>query len=142
MSKNTFRCLVVFQQAFDFCRTSIIETAPMPPEIASVIHAHAPKALNIPNVLRETFDWAMVIVGLAALVGVLLFRGWGRWCYVTYLVFTVITLPIGGDFIVSSRWGFLAFFICASLWGVVATLLFTAPIKSYFERPFRSHECV
>jgi hypothetical protein len=140
ISKNAFRCLVVFHQLFDFSRTSI-ENATMPADVPALIRAHAPKALNISSTIQESFDWAMILIGLAAFVGVLLFRGWGRWCYVIYLTFTVITLPIDGDIVLSTRWSFLAFFICAALWGVIATLLFTAPIKNYFERPSRNHEC-
>jgi hypothetical protein len=133
-SKNAFRAFIIFRELVDFCRGPI-EDATMPPGIKSLVVAHAPHTVYLSSTIRDTFDTAMILIGLGAFVGLMMFRNWGRCLYVLYVFLTFVTVPTGSDVIVATRWSYPVDLLSYALYGVAITLMFCPPVGLCFHRP-------
>lgn len=110
----------------------------LPAEIREAVNASA-YSPRIPTIFQLATDLILLIPGVGAVAGLMLFRNWGRLCYLSLLMVLLIRM-FSQPFWVSSGTHSCMAFISAVLHGVTLTMSYLPPLSASFKRDARLAE--
>ena len=130
MTRNQFRLFFLTLIALSLI-IGPIDRRLIPDQAKAFASRELPPLTTSPR-LQLALDSVVVISGLASVIGVLLFRSWGRFAFIFFQVAAFSTTPMSRLLVITSGWGMTLIYFDALLTGVFITLCFVRPISDYF----------
>lgn len=90
------------------------------------------RRVSPPSALREALDVAIVVAGLGSLIGLCLFKKWGRLLYVVLISLSSVTM-FAQPVVISSGSAFAFIFLSAVLNGSILMMSYLPPLSAHFE---------
>jgi hypothetical protein len=104
----------------------------VPQSVRSAEVDATPAEFTLPLLIAGTGAILTIVLGIAALVGLLCFRRWGRVVALTVTVLASITYPFLG-FVVSSGLALVAYELSSMSWGAVLAMAYFSPLSARFD---------
>lgn len=142
MSRNQFRILVVLNQLLILATVVVQEMfeQSLPTELrsdpvtdGSVMNPETITALS-PSFLQSWFGTAVLVLGLAASVGLFFGQRWGRTLFLLSLLGT-LSFSLKSDIYISNGWSGFVAYLASMTDGAILALAYFSHVKRMFEKP-------
>ena len=130
-TKNGFRAFLIFTVLISF--GSLVDVF-FPSLLSPELQDYFEKAEVTSNgIFLAIYSLVMTVMGIVALIGVLMYRKWGRALTVTLTILGILLLPIFDEQISSGLSAAFSSF-SATAGGIILALMYLSPVKEHFER--------